>query len=92
MFLFACPTRGFHVQDILDAMRAEQQATGEDPIADDKAEAVVRRLGDGDFWDELSSFADVITGKKVYSFWEMQRTQTVTREVREQILFLNYLL
>jgi hypothetical protein len=92
VFLFACPTRGFHVQDILDAMRAEQQAAGEDPIADDKAEGLVRRLGDGDFWDELSSFPDVIRGKKVYSFWEMQRTQTVTRQVSEQLSFLNYLL
>ncbi|KAN0066705.1 hypothetical protein V8E54_015175 [Elaphomyces granulatus] len=80
LFLFACPTRGFHVQDILDAMRAEQQAAGEDPIADDKAEALVRRLGDGDFRNELSSFPDVIKGKKVYTFSETRRTQTVTRK------------
>ncbi|OXV05531.1 hypothetical protein Egran_06701 [Elaphomyces granulatus] len=82
LFLFACPTRGFHAQDILDAMRAEQQAAGEDPIADDKAEALVRRLGDGDFRNELSSFPDVIKGKKVYTFSETRRTQTVTRKVR----------
>jgi len=80
LFLFACPTRGFHAQDILDAMRAEQQAAGEDPIADDKAEALVRRLGDGDFRNELSSFPDVIKGKKVYTFSETRRTQTVTRK------------
>jgi hypothetical protein len=72
-------------------MRAEQQAAGEDPIADDKAEALVRRLGDGDFRNELSSFPDVIKGKKVYTFSETRRTQTVTRKVSEQLFFLNYL-
>ncbi len=79
LFLFACPTRGFHVEDILEAVRAEQP--DDDPNADDKAEALVRRLGEGSFRNELSAFPDAIRGKKVYTFAETRRTQTVTQKV-----------
>ncbi|KAH8883060.1 hypothetical protein GQ53DRAFT_772040 [Thozetella sp. PMI_491] len=65
LFLFACPSRGFHVQDILDTIQAEREASDQDPISDDKAEALVRRLGEGDFRNELSSYPNVISGKKV---------------------------
>lgn len=62
-------------------MYVEQEERGQDAIPDDKAEALVRRLGDGDFRNELASFPDVVRGKKVYTFSEMRQTQTVTRTV-----------
>ncbi|KAE8440465.1 hypothetical protein EG329_007585, partial [Mollisiaceae sp. DMI_Dod_QoI] len=80
LFLFACPSRGFHVQDILNTMSAELEAAGKEPISDDKAAALVRRLGEGDFRSELASYPDVVLHKKVYSFVETRKTETVTRQ------------
>jgi hypothetical protein len=81
LFLFACPSSGFHVQDILNTMSAELEAAGKDPISDDKAAALVRRLGEGNFRNELASYPDVVLNKKVYSFVETRKTETVTRQV-----------
>ena len=80
LFLFACPMRGFHVQDILDTMR-EDASEDTIPAWDDKAEALVRRLGEGNFRNELSSLLNAIRGMKVFTFSEMRWTQTVTRKV-----------
>jgi hypothetical protein len=81
LFLFACPSRGFYAQDILNTMSAELEAAGKDPISDDKAAALVRRLGEGNFRNELASYPDVVLNKKVYSFVETRKTKTVTRQV-----------
>lgn len=81
LFLFACPLRGFHVQDILDAMEADWQATGQGPITGDKAKALVQRLGEGNFRNELDSLPDILRGKKVYTFVEQRQTPMVMRGV-----------
>lgn len=72
----ACPMRGFHVDDILGAIRAEQP---ELDIAQDKVQQLLHRLGDGDFFhSELLTFPNAVAGKKVFTFYEMDRTQTLT--------------
>jgi len=82
LFLFASPTRGFFVQDILDSMESARQVTDQTITNDeDKAQQLVRALGDGDFRGDLASFPDVVSGKRVFTFVEQQRTQTLTKKV-----------
>ncbi|KAK3365573.1 hypothetical protein B0T24DRAFT_393081 [Lasiosphaeria ovina] len=79
LFLLACPLRGFHVQDILDAMEADQQETEQDCITDNKAKALVQRLGEGNFRNELDSLPDILKGKRVYTFVEQRQTRMVVK-------------
>lgn len=44
----------------------------------DKAEQLVRRLGEGDFRNELADFPDVVRDKKIYTFAELLPTQEAT--------------
>jgi hypothetical protein len=81
----ACPMRGFHVDDILDAIHNKQQqqqrfdSTATHDTVQDKAEQLVRRLGEGDFRSELSAFPDAVRSKKIFTFTELRRTQAVTQ-------------
>lgn len=68
--------RGFHVDDILSVIHADQPDVD---ITQDKVQQLLHRLGDGDFFhSELSTFPNAVAGKKVFTFYEMDRTQTLT--------------
>ena len=74
----ACPMRGFHVDDVLSVVRAEQLEI-EGDITQDKVQQLLHRLGSGDFFqNELSAFSKAVKGKRIFSFYEMDQTQTLT--------------
>jgi hypothetical protein len=76
LFLMACPMRNFYVDDIIGLMNSND---GELDKPVDRASLLVRRLGDGDFFrNELSNFRNAVKGKRIFSFYEIGKTQTLT--------------
>lgn len=77
LFLMACPMRNFYVDDIIDVMNSNDHGDLDNPV--DRAGLLVRRLGEGDFLrNELSNFRNAVKGKRIFSFYETGKTQTLT--------------
>jgi len=61
-------------------MEADQQEA-QDRITENKAKALVQRLGQGNFRNELDSLPDILQGKRVYTFVEQRQVLKVVKEV-----------